>query len=206
MSEQDNSNLDDGTQDPQTNPQTGNGPGQGDSDPENNGDTGEVTFTDEQQAFINKLVGGTRQKVREQVEQQLRDEFEKEQQKADREAEEARLAEQQEFQELAETRKAKLDELEPQLETLQERAERYEKALTAHAEQAMANVPAFVKPLLEKMDPVEQLAYIAEHEEEFATESGGSAGPPKTPKPNGDGDMTDKERRRRAVSARRIWS
>jgi hypothetical protein len=201
MSERENSNLDDGTQDPQTDSQTGNGPGQGDSDPENNGDAGEVTFTDEQQAKIDQIIADRLERQRTKLEA----EAEEARQKAEQEAEEARLAEQQEFQELAETRKAKLDELQPQLETLQERAERYEKALATHAEQAMANVPAFVKPLLEQMDPVEQLAYIAEHEEEF-TESGGSAGPPKTPKPNGDGDMTDKERRRRATSARRIWS
>jgi multidrug efflux pump subunit AcrA (membrane-fusion protein) len=202
MSEQENSNLDDGTQDPQTDPTTGNGPGQGDSDPETNGDAGEVTFTDEQQAKLDQIIADRLERQRTKLEA----EAEEARQEAEQEAEEARLAEQQEFQQLAETRKAKLDELQPQLETLQERVERYEEAVSAQVEQAMARVPAFVKPLLEQMDPVEQLAYIAEHEEEFATESGGSAGPPKTPKPNGDGDMTDKERRRRATSARRIWS
>lgn len=201
MSEQERNNLDGGEQDPQTNPATGDGPGQGDSDPENNGDGEEVTFTAEQQAKLDQIITNRLQRQREKLEA----EAEEAQRKAEQEAEEARLAEQQEFQELAEKRKAELDKVKPELEALQERAKRYEEALESHAAQALEHVPDFVKPLLEKMDLLEKLNYIAEHAEEFAG-NGGPAGPPKTPKPNGDGNLTDDERRRKSVHVRRIWS
>lgn len=79
-------------------------------------------------------------------------------------AEAARLAEQNEFKTLAEKHAARLAELEP----LQGKAERYEAALTKLLAEQKKGLPAYVLPLLEKLDPAEQLEYIAAHASEFA--------------------------------------
>jgi hypothetical protein len=201
MDEEKNKNLHDGDQ-----PGTGDDPGQdpgNDPAPGNDGDTGDVTFTPEQQARIDKIIADRLSRQ----EEKLKREAKEARRKAEQEAEEARLAEQQEYQQLAEKRGTELDELRPQLESAQEKSKRYEKALKGYVEREMAQVPEFVRPLLEDMDPVEQLEYINAHAEEFGAQGNdGSQGPPKTPKPKGDGDMTETERRRRAVSVRRIWS
>lgn len=76
-----------------------------------------------------------------------------------RKAEEASLAERQEFKALAEKRQADLDALKPQAD----KAARYETALKALLDTERAGLPAHILPLLDRMEPDEQLAYIAEN-------------------------------------------
>ena len=94
----------------------------------------------------------------------------------EREAAEAkRLEENQEFQQLAEERKKRIAELEP----VAEKVERYEAALTKLLEQEKKGVPEYVQPILAKLDPVDQLTWIAENRAQFAD----SATAPQAPQP-----------------------
>jgi hypothetical protein len=79
-------------------------------------------------------------------------------------AEAERLAKAQEWQTLAEKRQAALDELKPYKET----AERYKGALAAILATQRGNLPGHVIELLDKLDPVDQLEYIAKHQKELA--------------------------------------
>lgn len=79
-------------------------------------------------------------------------------------AEAERLAKAQEWQALAEKRQAAVDELKPYKDT----AERYKGALTAILSAQRGNLPGHVIELLDKLDPVDQLEYIAKHQKELA--------------------------------------
>ena len=99
-------------------------------------------------------------------------EYEKAEAKRKRDAEAAeqnRLKEQQKFAELAEKRAARIAELEP----LEEQVKRYEGAIAKQLEAASANVPDHIKALLDKLDPVEQLTYLAENAEALGKQSKG---------------------------------
>lgn len=73
--------------------------------------------------------------------------------------EEARLAEGQKYQELAEKRKAEIDELSP----LKDKAIRYAAALTSLLETERKGLAKHILELLDKMDPADQLEYIAKN-------------------------------------------
>ena len=79
-------------------------------------------------------------------------------------AEAERLAKAQEWQTLAEKRQAALDELKPYKDT----AERYKGALAAILATQRGNLPGHVIELLDRLDPVDQLEYIAKHQKELA--------------------------------------
>jgi flagellar motility protein MotE (MotC chaperone) len=178
-------------------PQTGDKPGsegaqQAPSAEKTGSGVEELTFTPEQQAKIDQIIA---ERLRRQGEK-LKAEADEARKAAERQAEESRLAEQQKFQELADKRKAQLETLEPQVKTLQEQVERYRSALEQYTKAALEQAPDFVRPLLEKMDPVDQLQYLSEHAAAFA--AGAADGPPKTPKPRGEGELSDDERKKRA--------
>ncbi len=158
----------------------------------------EIAFTAEQQAKIDQIIA---ERLKRQSEK-LKAEADEARQQAERQAEEARLAEQQKFQELADKRKAQIDAIEPQLEGIQEQLERYRVALEEYVKSAASEVPDFVRPLLEKMDPVDQLHYLSEHADAFTAKNGGAEGPPKTPKKRGEGELSDEERKARAWHVR----
>lgn len=80
---------------------------------------------------------------------------------AAKQAEELALAEKQEFKTLADKRQSELDALKPQAE----KATRYETALKKLLDTERSGLPAYILPLLDRMEPDEQLAYIAEHRE-----------------------------------------
>ena len=84
-------------------------------------------------------------------------------------ADEARLQEQQKFAELAEQRKEKLGELEPQLEAATAELEQYKETMGKEIDSKLADAPAHLRPLIEKLNPLEQWAYLAEHSGEWAT-------------------------------------
>lgn len=84
--------------------------------------------------------------------------------KAQSDAEAARLAEQGEFKKLAEQAEARAKDLEPHKVT----AERYGAALTKLLEAERKDLPKHVLTLLDKLDPAEQLEYIAENRAEIS--------------------------------------
>ena len=161
-----------------------------------NGGVQGVTFTPEQQAKIDAIIAD---RLRRQ-EDKLRADAEAAQQRAQQEAEEARLAEQQQYQELADKRKVELEALKPLADKARADLERYSKALAASVEKAREGAPSYVIELLDRLDPVVQLEYLTAHAAEWqqTQTGGGPQGPPKTPKPRGDGQLGEAERRRRA--------
>jgi hypothetical protein len=82
-------------------------------------------------------------------------------------AEAERLAKAQEWQTLAEKRQAALDELKPYKDT----ADRYKGALAAILAVQRQGLASHVVELLDKLDPVDQLEYIAKHQKELAAPS-----------------------------------
>lgn len=118
------------------------------------------------------------------------------------------LAEQQRFEELAQQRAQKLAELEPQLEQTNSQAERYKAALEAHLTAQKDPLAEHILTLLEKMDPVDQLEYISTNREALFPRTNGDSkggGVDPTPKGKGDGNVTDEERRKKAVSAKSYY-
>lgn len=132
--------------------------------------------------------------------------------KAKEDAEADALVKNQEWQKLAEQREGKLGELEKriaELEPYQEKTERYEKALKAHLETQRQGLAAHMLTLLDKLDPVEQLEYIAANREALNAPTQGQdgkrpAGTPATPAPGGNNQLTPEEKKRKAFSIRNL--
>lgn len=102
-----------------------------------------------------------------------------------RKAEEDALAEQEQFKELAEKRATELEELKPRADA----AERYETALRTFLDAEREGLPAHILTLLDRMEPDEQLAYIAEHREALRPPS--KSGLPETPGGNAKPETVD---------------
>lgn len=110
-------------------------------------------------------------------------------------AEAERLAKQQEWQKLAEKRAAEVEALKP----VQERATRYETALKALLETQRQGLPGHVVELLDKLDPVDQLEYIAKHQAELARPAppNTNAAAPNAQRPPEDAEAKAQELRQR---------
>lgn len=90
--------------------------------------------------------------------------------KLKKQAEEDALVKNQEFQKLADERGKRVAELEGQvteLTTVREQAERYKGALEKYLEAERKGLPKHVLTLLEKLDPVDQIEYIAANRAEL---------------------------------------
>lgn len=125
-------------------------------------------------------------------------------QKALEEAEAKALADQAKFQELADKRGQKLSELETatadltvKLESEAAKAQRYEKALTTMLTEQRKRVPEHLHSLLDKLDPVEQLEWVAANGDKLA-----ATGVPATPKPAG---LPDADKERAQAEAERFY-
>lgn len=125
-------------------------------------------------------------------------------QKALEEAEAKALADQAKFQELADKRGQKLSELETatadltvKLESEAAKAQRYEKALTTMLTEQRKRVPEHLHSLLDKLDPVEQLEWVAANGDKL-----GATGVPATPKPAG---LPDADKERAQAEAERFY-
>lgn len=90
-------------------------------------------------------------------------------------AERTRLAEQGEYKKLAEDAEKRAAELEPH----KAKAERYEASLTKLLAKEREGLPKHILTLLDKLDPADQLDYIAENRETLS--------PKQTPPPNING-------------------
>jgi CRISPR/Cas system CMR-associated protein Cmr5 small subunit len=135
------------------------------------------------------------------IEDALKDRLERANKKAEKLAQDAReqaeanaAAQNGEWQKLAETREGKIKELSAQVETiagLQTTAERYEKALKAYLETQRTGLPAHVVVLLDKLDPVDQLEYIAKNREALSVNTNHAGGHiPPTPPAGTPGQLT----------------
>lgn len=163
-------------------PKPENTAGEAKSAPEG-GDKGkekkQVEFSEEQQAYINKLVGDARKEGRDKAAREAEDA----RRTAEDEAEQKRLEEQKEFEKLANDRKAKLDALEAQVKTLAEQNEKYISAIKAKLETERKGLPDHITALLDKLDPVDQLEWLAGNAEAAKKPSGAqSPGTPTRPR------------------------
>lgn len=119
----------------------------------------DITFTAEQQALVDLKIGEARTKEREKAKAELEAESAKARKKAEQDA----LKDKEEWKTLAEQRQTDLDELTKQkieLEPFKQQAEKYKQALENILAEQKKNLPKFILPLIEKMDPVEAMAYI----------------------------------------------
>lgn len=99
-------------------------------------------------------------------------------------AEEQQLAAQQKWQELAQKREGELAQAAADAKAKGEALERYQATVAKLLEERRKAVPKHVLPLLDRLDPAEQLAYIAEHEAEFTKAAPGAGfAPPKRSAP-----------------------
>lgn len=142
------------------------------------------------------------------VDDLLKERLERERVKADKQAQKAReeaqaeaAAKNGEWQQLAEQRAAKLAELESQvagLDAATTRAQRYEQALAKQVEALRKDVPKHLVPLLDKLDVVEQLEWLAANRDAVAPKANGV---PATPRAQGGMDAAAQaEARQQAAS------
>ena len=128
-------------------------------------------------------------------------EVESDRQKKAKEAEEKRLESQQQFEQLANERKAELETANTNLATVQAQLDRQSAVLDALYESRKTAVPEMYQPLLDKLDLVDRLQWIADNEAKLKP-ANGVTGIPNTPTPKGMGEMTPDQKRARA---KRTW-
>ena len=95
---------------------------------------------------------------------------EREKEEAERQAAQAALEKNQEFEELYRTEQRRAEKLQQrisELETAEEARDRYHGTLKQYADQRMEKLPEHVKELLSDWEPDRQLAYLNKHEEEL---------------------------------------
>ena len=123
-------------------------------------------------------------------------------QKAREEAQAEAAAKNGEWQQLAEQRAAKIAELETQTATLDAtttKAQRYEQALAKQVDVLRKDMPKHLAPLLDKLDVVEQLEWLAANRDAVAPKQ--PNGVPATPRAQGGMDAAAQaEARQQAAS------
>lgn len=163
---------------------------------EREGERPRVQFTPEQQREIDRIIAERLERERRRREQEA--------QRAAQRAREEMLAQQQEWQRLAEERAARIAELEQQVARVQEleaQVERYRALLQRHVEAQLRTAPRVIREALQRLDPLEQFEFLAEHADEIRP----PAPVPPTPEGGQVPRLTEEERRRRAVSVRDLW-
>lgn len=124
----------------------------------------EKTFTQaELDAIVKERLERAQRKAAEQAE------------KARADAEAKTLAEQGEFKALAEQRAAELEKAQRALESAkhtEKELERYQTALKKQLDAARADLPTPIATLLDKLDPAEQLEWLAENRAELTKGDG----------------------------------
>lgn len=151
----------------------GSGAGEGETSPEADKNAGdkkktpekkEVSFTAEQQEYIDKMI------IPERLNRAKFD-AEKVAEKARKKAEEEALQKNQEFEKLATTRQARIEQLEKQVQDeltpMQEQLKSYQDAVAAIVKVQTDRLPKAVKVLIEKMDPLAQMQYLTENAKEL---------------------------------------
>lgn len=106
--------------------------------------------------------------------------------KARKQAEEDALVKNQEYQKLSDERGKRVAELESQvseLTTVREQADRYKGALEKYLVAEKKDLPKHVLTLLEKLDPIDQIEYIAANRAELGKTQEQVKGVPPSPDP-----------------------
>ena len=137
--------------------------------------------------------------VKQQLDEQLADKQKRD--KEQKEADEKRLESQQQFEQLATERKQELEKANSTLTDVQGQLERQSAVLNALYESRKTAVPEMYQPLLDKLDLVDRLQWIADNEAKLKPANGAN-GIPATPTPKGMGEMTPDQKRARA---KRTW-
>jgi DNA repair exonuclease SbcCD ATPase subunit len=162
-----------------------------------------VQFTPAQQAHINAIIAERLKRDREKWEADAQSARER----AEREAEAQRLAEQQKWQELAQKRETEVKDLQRALEEGQKREgrlTRLEAALKAQLEAQRQGLAPHLLTLLDKMPVEEQLEYLSANAAALRP-AGQVAGIPPTPPGQGAPGLTEDERRQLAAGIRSYW-
>lgn len=136
----------------------GKNAGNGDGNNSNTQAHSEVTFTPEQQAAVDRLVKERLDRAKKQSEAEA--------EKARKKAEEDALTKNKEFETLANTRQQEIeakDEELAELKGIKEQSEKYSEAIGKIVKTQIEKLPKPVQVLLEKMDPLEQMDYIAQY-------------------------------------------
>lgn len=121
--------------------------------------------------------------------------------KAQKEADEKRLESQKEFETLANERKTELEKANETITTYKAELEAQTAVLQSLYESRKALVPEMFQPLLDSMDLVKRLEWIAANEFKLKPANGANGIPP-TPNPKGQGELTPDQRRERS---KRTW-
>lgn len=124
--------------------------------------TQKVTFNEEQQAAVDLIVKDRLKQAQRRAEQDT--------EKMRRQAEEEALTKNQEFKTLADQRQVTITELEARIQEftpLKEQTEKYKGAMQKIVQAQVSKLPTALKVLVEKMDPLEQMNYLAEHAKEL---------------------------------------
>jgi len=161
---------------------TGNNAGGG-------GSNDQVTFTPEQQAHIDRVIGERLKRAKDKWEADAKEV----QTKADQEAEAKRLKEQAEWQKLAEQHEARVAELEPQVKDLEGRVTAYGEAVTALLNAKLTELGDAAKTAVEALpgepDALSKLTWLNANAALFASPGKSHLGtPPKGRKPGGSGE------------------
>lgn len=160
------------------------------------------TNKDEPENFSRDYVQELRQEAAKyRTELKQLQEAEAERQKKAKEAEEKRLESQKEFETLAAERKQELEQANGTIEDYKGQLERQTAVLTALYEARKTAVPEMYQPLLDKLDLVDRLQWIADNEAKLKPANGAN-GIPATPVPKGMGELTPEQKR---AKAKRTW-
>lgn len=166
----------------------------GDANPGAQGDAkgGEVTFTAEQQAAINKLIGDARKEGRDAAKRDA-DEAKR---KADEDAETNRKVEAGKFDEVRTDLEGKVTTLTGERDTLASKVERYETAIQPVVASLKESVgkdgTEWLDGFPQDAEPLDQMTWLNERaafkaKVAPATQGANRSGIPPTPKPNGTG-------------------
>lgn len=165
--------------------------------PSNDPNAGDVSFTPEQQKFLNKLINRAKDEGREAAKKQ----HDEEQRKATEEAERKQLAEQQKFKELSEKQQSDLTTLTTQVEThkqtiadLTAERDRYKAIVEANVKEQRKNLPEHLGALLDALDPIAQMEWLSKNADKLTATPGigtprrpnGTAQPPAKAQPDNE--------------------
>ena len=148
-----------------------------------------VTFTPEQQAAIDEIMGKVRKEARERTKSDLA----KARTKAEAEAEAARLVEQEEYKTLAEQHAARIGELEPLEAQIADYTATVDVLLAARIEALGESAKTAVEGLPGELDALSKLKWLNANEALFATQAPPDIGARETGHDDGEVVYTDEE-------------
>lgn len=164
--------------------------------PEKNED--KVVFTPEQQIQLDKIVGGARQKAREQAKTELETAQAEAKKKSDEAVALKKLEDEKEFQKVIELGKTKIAEIEPALKTAQEQVTAYEELAAGILKQRVETFGDQAQTAIDNLpgepDTLAKLSWLSANEDLFKPTTPAPKGtPPKTGVPSPTLQQKEKE-------------